>query len=313
LRHVIIDTDPGVDDALALMLAFSSPELSVEGVTTVVGNVSHGRAHSNALKLLEFLGVRGVPVAPGATKPLLRRPLDASEFHGEMGLGEAVLPEPRLKSDERSAVELILEKAEELEERLTLIAVGPLTNIASALLAEPGLAEAAAGLVIMGGAFNVTTYGHGNVTPVAEFNIWHDPEAARIVLGSGMPVTAVGLDVTTHPDNRLSKEHFEEMETRGTRRSRLVRDLCRRSIRRFGSLSIHDLLAVAAVVDPSLVDTRLFHVDVETVGELTRGQTVADRRELRRIRGRREPNVDVCVSVDSGRFLRLFMDRVVRG
>lgn len=313
MRHVVIDTDPGVDDALALMLAFSSPELVVEAVTTVAGNVSQEKAHRNALKMLEFLGVSGIPVARGANKPLLREPLDSEEFHGKTGLGEAFLPDPKLRSDERSAVALILEKSEELGGRLTLVAVGPLTNIASALLVEPRLVEEVAGLVIMGGAFNVTPYGHGNVTPVAEFNIWHDPEAAKIVFDSGMPVTAVGLDVTTNPDNRITKSRFEEIERLGMRGARLVADLCRGLVQRFGGLSIHDPLAVAAAIDPSLVETKRFVVDVETVGELTRGQTIADRRDPHQVWRRREPNVDVCVSVDSDRFFRLFMDRVVYG
>jgi inosine-uridine nucleoside N-ribohydrolase len=312
LRHVIIDTDPGVDDALALILAFGSPELSIEGLTTVVGNISHAKAHCNALKLLEFLNVREVPVAPGAVKPLIRRPLDASEFHGETGLGEAVLPEPQLRSDDRSAVELILDKYEELGKKLTIIAIGPLTNIASTLLVEPELAKSGSDLIIMGGAFNVTPYGFGNVTPVAEFNIWHDPEAAKIVFNSGIPIKAIGLDVTTHPENRLSKEHFEEIRTLDTRRARIVFNLCSRSIRRFGSLSLHDPLAVAAASDPNLVDTERFHVDVETWGELTRGQTVTDRRGSRHVHGREELNIDVCVSVNSNRFLKLFMDRVVQ-
>ena len=313
MRHVIVDTDPGVDDALALMLAFNSPELVVEAVTTVAGNVSQEKAHRNALRMLDFLGISGVPVARGAAKPLLRGASGAEEFHGETGLGDAVLPEPRLRSDERSAVELILKKAEELGERLTLVAIGPLTNIASAIIAEPRMVDEVAGLVIMGGAFNVTPHGHGNVTPVAEFNIWHDPEAAKMVFDSGMPVTAVGLDVTTHPDNRLSKSSFEEIEKIGTRRARLVADLCRSPVQRFGGLSLHDPMAVAAALDPSLAETERFAVDVETDGELTRGQTIADRRDPRRVRRRREANVDVCVSVDGARFLRLFMDRVVHG
>ena len=312
MRH-IIDTDPGVDDALALMLAFNSPELKVEAVTTVAGNVNQEKAHKNALKILEFLGVRHVPVARGAAKPLLRESSDAEEIHGKMGLGDAVLPEPRLRSDERSAVELILEKAEDLRGVLTLVALGPLTNIASAILVEPGMVDEVAGLVIMGGAFNVTPYGHGNVTAVAEFNIWCDPEAARIVFKSGIPVTAVGLDITTHPDNRLSKSRFEEIEKLGTSRASLVADLCRSIVHRFGGLSLHDPLAIAAALDPSLVRTERFFVDVETVGELTRGQTVAERRDPRHVWRRSEPNVDICVSVDGERSLRLFMDRVVHG
>jgi len=313
LRHVVIDTDPGVDDALALMLAFSSPELEVEAVTTVVGNVSQEKAHKNALKIMEFLGVSGIPVARGAVKPLLREAHEATGIHGKTGLGDAVLPEPMLRSDKRSAVELILEKVEELGKGLTLVAIGPLTNIASAILAELGMVKKVAGLVIMGGAFNVTTYGHGNITSVAEFNIWHDPDAAKIVFDSGMQVTAVGLDVTTNPDNRLSKSRFEEIEALGTRRSRLVVDLCHSLVQRFGGLSLHDPLAIAVALDPGLAETERFVVDVETRNELTLGQTIKYRRYPSRICRRREPNVDICVSVDSERFHRLFRDRVVHG
>lgn len=313
MRHVIIDTDPGIDDALALMLALSSPELRVEAVTTVVGNVSQEKAHRNALKILDFLGVSDIPVARGASKPMRREASDSTSIHEGTGLGDAVLPEPKPRSDERSAIEVILEKVEALSKRLTLIAIGPLTNIASVILAEHGVVNKGVRLVIMGGAFNVTPYGHGNVTPVAEFNIWHDPDAAKIVFDSGMQVTAVGLDVTNNPANRLSKSRFEEIEKLGTRRSRLVADLCRGQVHRFNGLSLHDPLTIAAALDPSLVDKRRFIVDVETAGEVTLGQTVADRRDLHRIQSRREPNVDVCVSVDSERFFRLFMERVVHG
>ncbi len=311
MKHVIIDTDPGVDDALALMLAFSSPELKVEALTTVAGNVSLELANRNALKLLEFLGVDGVPVAPGASRPILREPLDATEFHGKTGLGGAVLPEPTMHLDHRSAVQLIVEKAEELGDRLTLLPIGPLTNIASAILANPRVTEMVAGLVIMGGAFNLTPYGIGNTNAVAEFNIWCDPEAARIVFSSGMPIIAVGLDVTTHPENRLSQEMFQEIDVLGTRRARLVADLCRNLVRRYNGSNLHDPLAVATAVDPSLVETKRYKVNVETVGDLTRGMTVVERR--RRKWRKEEANMDICVKVDSGRFLKLFMDRVVHG
>jgi inosine-uridine nucleoside N-ribohydrolase len=312
MKKVIIDTDPGVDDALALMLAFGSPELKVEAVTTVVGNVSLELATENALKILEFLDVSDVPVAAGATKPLLRRAYNVSNIHGETGLGEAVLPLPGLVRDTRTAVELITEKAEELGDELTIVPIGPLTNIASAILVRPEIFEEIAGLVVMGGAFHLTPYGHGNVNAVAEFNVWHDPEAAKFVFNSGVPIVAVGLDVTTDPANRLTREMLEEIEGVDTKKSRVVADVCRGLIRKFGGMSLHDPLAIAATVDPSLIGTDCFKVDVETVGELTRGMTVVDRSHYRRVTGP-EANVEVCVSVESDRFLEMFMERVVRG
>jgi inosine-uridine nucleoside N-ribohydrolase len=312
LKHVLIDTDPGVDDALALLLAFSSPELRVEGLTTVVGNVSLELGSLNALKLLDFLGVEGVPVVAGAAKPLLRKCRDASSIHGVTGLGGATLPEPKGHLDERSAVEFILEKMDELGRDLTLIPIGPLTNIAGAILARPSIAHETSGLVIMGGAFNLTPYGHGNVSPVAEFNVWHDPEAAKIVFDSGIPITAIGLDVTTDPSNRLSEAKFKEIEATGTRRSSFMADLCRPLVERKGSVSLHDPLTVATVIDPSLVETERVAVEVETRGEATRGMTLVDRRRTHRGESK-ETNVEACVSVDSVRFLDLIFERVVRG
>jgi len=209
MKHIILDTDPGIDDALAFILAFNSPELKVETVTTVAGNVNHTKVHKNAKRLLEFLAVEDVPVCAGAVTPLVKKLGHAEEFHGKTGLGDSTLPEPTMKTDPRSAVDIILEKADELGKNLTLVAVGPLTNIAVAILADPMLPEKVDKLVIMGGAFNLTSYGHGNANSVAEFNIWLDPEAAKIVFNSGIPMVAAGLDTTTHPDYSMSREMFE--------------------------------------------------------------------------------------------------------
>jgi inosine-uridine nucleoside N-ribohydrolase len=309
MKHVIIDTDPGVDDALAIMLAFSSPELRVEAVTTVPGNANQDKVHGNALKLLEFLGVRDVPVARGAEQPLLRKTSDAEDIHGKTGLGDAVLPEPRLKSDPRGAVELILEKTDELGKELTIVPIGPLTNIASAILADPRLPKRIGGLVMMGGAFNLTPYGVGNVNAVAEFNVWHDPEAARIVFNSGVPIVAAGLDVTTHPDYRLSKARFEEMIKKKTRRAKLIGDLCGSMVNRFNGFSLHDPMAMSYAADPTMFRTERHRVDVETRGELTQGMTVIDRRPFHKARA--EANVEVIVSVDAPRFLDFIVKRVL--
>ncbi|MGD2142311.1 MAG: nucleoside hydrolase [Candidatus Bathyarchaeota archaeon] len=312
MKHVLIDTDPGVDDALALLLAFSSPELMVEGLTIVAGNVDMDLGSKNALKLLEFMEVRGVPVAPGASKPLSWRGRDASSVHGRTGLGGASLPDPKTSLDPRTAVELILEEADELGSDLTLVAIGPLTNIAEAIMKRQGIVEQVAGLVIMGGAYSLTQYGHGNVTPVAEFNIWHDPEAAKIVFDSGIPTTAVGLDITTDPRNRLSNQRFMEIETLGTRRANIVVDLCKPIIERYDGVNLHDPLAIAALVDTSLIETERFKVEVETRGEVTRGMTIVDRRRYHKAEVEMA-NVDVGVSVEEERFQRMFSDRVVHG
>jgi inosine-uridine nucleoside N-ribohydrolase len=312
LKHVLIDTDPGVDDALALLLTFSSPELHVEGLTTVAGNVSLELGSLNALKLLDYLGVEDVPVVSGADKPLLRKCWDASNIHGETGLGGATLPEPKGHLEGQGAVEFILKKVDQLGRDLTLIPIGPLTNIAGAILARPSVIDEVSGIVIMGGAFDLTPYGHGNVSPVAEFNVWHDPEAAKIVFDSGIPITAVGLDVTTDPENRLTEVHFKEIKEAGTERASFVVDLCRHLMDRYGGVSLHDPLAVAAVIDPSLVETERVVVEVETMGVLTRGMTLVDRRHTHREEPK-EANVKACVSVDSARFMDLIFERVVRG
>lgn len=309
MKHIILDTDPGVDDALAFFLALGSPELGVEAVTTVAGNVSHKKGHRNAKQLLEFLGRPDVPVCGGAARPLIGEHRHAEEVHGDTGLGGASLPEPRIKTDPRGAVQVIYEKAEELGGRLTIVAVGPLTNVAAALVADPGLPAKVDGLVMMGGAYGLTPYGHGNVNAVAEFNVWHDPEAARIVFNSGIPVVCAGLDVTTHPEYRMSVEMFREIEALGTRRSRFVADLCRGIVERLNGFSLHDPMAVAYLVDPTIFRTRGCRVDVETRGEFTRGMTVVERRHGRVVEG----DAQVIVEADAGRFHRLIMERVAEG
>ena len=308
MKHIILDTDPGIDDALAFILAFNSSELKVEAVTTVAGNVNHTKGHKNAKRLLEFLAVEDVPVCAGAEIPLVKKLGHAEEFHGTTGLGDSTLPEPTMMTDPRSAVDIILEKADDLGKNLTLVAVGPLTNIALAILADPTLPEKVDKLVIMGGAFNLTPYGHGNANSVAEFNIWLDPEAAKIVFNSEIPIVAVGLDTTTHPDYRMSREMFEGIVAKGNRTTDLVNDLCRSLVERFNGFSLHDPQAMAYVIDPTLFTTEKYKVDVECTGELTRGMTVVERRLYRIVKD--EANVDVVVKVDADGFLGLIKERI---
>jgi inosine-uridine nucleoside N-ribohydrolase len=308
MKHIILDTDPGIDDALAFILAFNSPELKVEAVTTVAGNVNHMKGHRNAKKLLEFLGVTEVPVCEGAVIPLIKKLGHAEEFHGKTGLGDSELPEPTMATDPRNAVDIIIEKANELGKELTLVAIGPLTNIAVAILADPTLPEKVDKLVIMGGAFNLTPYGHGNANSVAEFNIWLDPEAAKIVFNSGIPIVAVGLDTTTHPDYRMSREMFKDIVSKGNRTTDLVNDLCKGLVERFNGFSLHDPQAMAYIIDPTMFTTEKYKVDVECSGQLTRGMTVVERRLYRIVKD--EANVEVVVKVEASRFLGLIKERI---
>jgi len=310
LKHIVLDTDPGIDDALALLIALNSPNLRIEAITSVVGNVSHAQAHSNVKRLLEFVGVEDVPVCGGAERPLFREYAGAEAVHGSSGLGGARLPEPRLRSREETAVEMILETADSLGKALTLLAIGPLTNIAAALLVDPGLAEKVSELVIMGGAFGVTPYGWGNVTPVAEFNIWHDPEAAAIVFHSGIPITAIGLDTTTHPQYRLTKTMFEEIKQAGSRTSRLVVGMVENLVEKYDGMSLHDPQALAYVLDPSRFETVDVRVDVETQGFLTRGMTVVERRPNQLKNG--QP-IHVVTSLDEEWFLELVRESLTGG
>jgi inosine-uridine nucleoside N-ribohydrolase len=307
VKHIILDTDPGVDDALAFILAFNSPEIKVEAVTTVAGNVNHLKGHRNAKQLVEFLGA-DVPVCAGAFKPFIKKLDHAEEVHGNTGLGDAKLQVPSIASDPRSAVQIILEKANELGPKLTLVAVGPLTNIATALLADKELPDKVDKLVIMGGAFHLTPYGHGNANAVAEFNIWVDPEAARIVLQSGIPIVAAGLDTTTHPEYRMSREMFERIVAKGNRTTELVNDLCRRMVERYNGFSLHDPQAMAYVINPSMFTTEKHQVDIECDSDLTRGMTVVERSHWRIDPSK--ANVDIIVKVDAERFLGLIEERI---
>lgn len=207
MPRIILDTDPGIDDALALFLALASPEVTLEAVTTVQGNVSVEQTTYNALTLLTLAGRTDIPVAYGSAEPLVRKRVDAAHVHGQNGLGDITLPEPTIASVEQQAVDLIIEKIMRNPGEITLVPIGPLTNIALAVRREPRIAQHVREVVIMGGAVRVP----GNVTPSAEFNIFADPHAAHVVFHAGWPLRLVSLDVTT----RVSM-HRQQVETLAT-------------------------------------------------------------------------------------------------
>jgi len=309
-RPVIIDMDAGVDDALAIVLAIRSPEVDLRAITAVSGNVHVDKTSLNALRVLEALQVSTVPIAKGAAKPILRELETGEGFHGSDGLGESGLSMPRLELDRRHAVDLLLKETAANPKRITVVATGPLTNIATVLLRDPHFAENVERLVVMGGAYGLTPYGYGNITPAAEFNMYVDPEAASIVFRSGIPLTCVGLDVSTDPKATLTEELWQKIERSETAAAKFATRITNRYITKFGFIHLHDPMAVAAVVDPTLFVTGEYHVDIETAGSLTRGQTMADRRDWLPYGHRERPNASICIGVDGGRFLRLFVERL---
>jgi len=339
--RVIIDTDPGVDDALALLLAMRSPELKIEGLTPVAGNVPLELGLPNALRMVEISARTDIPVAAGARVPLVRRLVTATYAHGENGLGGAVFPEPILSPITLPAAEFIRQTVRNHPGEVTLLTIGPLTNVATALNADPDLASLVQGLVMMGGSLS-----GGNITPAAEFNIYVDPEAARIVFQSGIPVTMIGLDVTRKTS--LTDEHVRQLEAGQNPVSQAAAKIARNAInhnREQGFLvgpNMHDPLAVAAFLDPSLLRFKDYYIDVETTGELTAGETLGyspSSGDLRRspemerqatermsirgsaptlastktssvLRDKFVPNTSVAVDVDSARFFDLLIGRL---
>jgi purine nucleosidase/pyrimidine-specific ribonucleoside hydrolase len=320
-RRVIIDTDPGVDDALALILALQSPELQVEAITTVSGNVRVELATRNALTVLGlFPPERRPPVAQGADRPLMRALSTAAHVHGDDGLGGvsrrlAAAPQPHYPSasatlTSQDAVTCLLDLIRSSPNELTLIALGPLTNLAHALRRDAHTFRQLADIVIMGGAVTVP----GNVTPVAEFNVYVDPEAVQAVFASGLPITLVGLDVTERV--RLTAEMIDRyVRPLGSSLSQFVVECTAQTIQfsacveRPPGMAMHDPLAVAALIDPTLVHTVPLSIQVETKGEFTTGMLVADRRPLHDDL-KAPPNVSVALEVDATRFLEMFLHRL---
>jgi inosine-uridine nucleoside N-ribohydrolase len=300
---IIFDTDPGHDDAIALLLALASPELEVLGVTPVSGNQTLEKTTTNALKILEFVDRADVPVHVGAPRPLVREQWAAAYVHGESGLDGPDLPAPTTRPADGHAVDFM---ARTLEERdgVVLVPVGPLTNVGLLLARYPGIEERVARIVLMGGAI-----AEGNVTPAAEFNIWADPEAAHRVFTSGIEVTMVGLDVTHKA--LLFPQKVDELRGAG-RVGDLVATLYDfyhgHHQRMYGweGSPVHDALAVAHVIRDDFIDTAARHVEIDIGPEPGRGRTYVDLWE----RTREEPNAYVGVDVDGPGFIDFLVDRL---
>ncbi|CAL99688.1 purine nucleosidase [Saccharopolyspora erythraea NRRL 2338] len=295
-KKLLLDCDPGIDDALAIGLAHGIPDLELVGLTTVGGNVELEHTTDNALRLVDFYGM-DVQVARGAGRPLVREPKTAADVHGATGLGGAVLPEARSALVDAHAADFIIDTLAAAPGEISLAAVGPLTNIALALRKEPRIAEWAAEFVIMGGS-----YTRGNTTPAAEFNVHADPEAAAVVFGGAWRTVMIGLDLT-HQARATA-----QVRSRFAGLGRLEAELLTPCLDFYGEHdgshgrgpAIHDACAVAYVANPALVRTAPARVDVEVHGTFTAGMTVTDFGGA--------PNADVATELDVPAFWDLFDD-----
>jgi inosine-uridine nucleoside N-ribohydrolase len=297
-ERILIDCDPGHDDAIALLLALASPEVELVGITTVAGNQTLEKTTANAIRVLDFVGRDDVPIAAGADRPLVRDPFVAAYVHGETGLDGPDLPPPQREPQALHAVDFLAEHVS----GATLVAVGPLTNVALLLARHPEARPDR--IVLMGGSI-----GLGNVTPAAEFNIWADPEAAALVFESGLELTVVGLDVT-HQALLLDAD-AERLRASG-RTGQMVAELYdffhrfHRDTYGFGGSPIHDAVAVAYVFRPELMETKHCNVAIECGSELTRGRTVVDLWS----RTEEGPNAHVGVGIDGRAFVHLLLERL---
>ncbi|MFT3820780.1 MAG: nucleoside hydrolase [Rubrivivax sp.] len=310
MKPVLIDCDPGIDDAVAILFALGSGQLDVRAITTVSGNLTADRCSANARQVLDLGGAPPIAVARGPQKPLVR-PYPRDPFsHGSDGLAELNLPPSQRAEDPRFGPDLILETANAHAGELTLLALGPLTNIALALIKDPSLPAKVRELIVLGGAFGFGAGGSQRATgdnPASEWNIYVDPEAAQLVFGAGFRLTAIGLDVATHPSIELAPAHRRTLRRSGTPAAGFLLGVVdfveRRGFRSYCGLI--DALAVAAAIDPAVVACEDVRVAVETQSAIALGQTLVDRRD--HFRWQHLPTIAAASTVDADRFFELLL------
>ena len=305
--RIILDCDPGHDDAMAIVLAHGAPEIELAAITTVAGNHPLELTTLNARRICSLCGIDDVPIAAGCAAPLIRALVTAPQIHGETGLEGHPWAEPTVAAVPDHAVDLIIDLVMAAPGEITLVPIGPATNIALALRREPRIASRVREVVLMGGAWS-----RGNMTPAAEFNTYVDPEAAAIVFGGGWPVTMIGLEVTEMAV--ANDDVFQRIDAVATPVAKAVSGMLRfyqaQQLREvgIGSPPVHDPCAVARVARPELVETRDAYIEVELAGRLTMGMTVTD---FRRVEGR-PFNVKAGVSLAADAFWDLFLDALAR-
>jgi purine nucleosidase len=317
-QKVVIDSDPGTDDALAILLALNSPELDVKGISIVAGNVTADMGFDDALRILSLAGRCDIPVAKGADHPLVQPLVTGTYWNGANGLGGAETPPSKCEGDKRFGPDLIIDLVHKYPHELVLIPIGPLTNIALAVRKDPSIVPLVKGVVLMGGSIS-----GGNVNGAAEYNIYQDPEAASIVFNAGWPLTMVGLDVTEKAAMLVADA--QKLEAQPGPIAQFAAVVARYQIsvgEAAGGGAVHDALAVGAVIDPTVLRTKFLRVDVETGGAFARGETVANRTGsieknvpsgdhmdtvgLTKI----QPNVHVAVTVEDRRFIDMLITRL---
>jgi len=307
-EKIIYDTDPGIDDALGLLLLVASPEIDLLAITVTHGNTSQEKCLNNALKLVELTGITKVPVARGAEEPLVKELSVAEETHGEGGLGYAILPKSAISPCSELAHDLIIRVVRENPGEVTLLCVGPMTNIALAFLKAPEIVSKVRRIVSMGGAIHYP----GNVTPQAEYNVFCDPEAFEIVLKSGIDFTLVPLDVTYQCI--LTTDHLEKITEARSEIRNFIFDSTRfymefhEDYQGIKGCAINDPLAVAILLDPTLVKNRDYYLTIELTSPTSKAKTIADHYGLLKS----APNAKVSMEVDVERFMKLFINRMNR-
>ena len=304
-KRIIIDTDPGVDDSFTFLLALASPEIKLEALTTTQGNVTVEKATRNALSVLDLGRASHIPVAKGSVLPLVQ-PLRASaHVHGESGIGNAQLPEPQAKPVQGHAVDYLIERVLAEPNEISIFPIGPMTNIAMAIRKEPRFAKAVKELVIMGGAIQEG----GNMTALAEFNIYVDPHAAHIVFHSGIPITLIPLDVTHKC--LLKQEHVDRLMKIDSPVTRFLKDAIdvylNASINLgYEGCALHDPLTLGMIIAPELLTLKEYYVDVDIAGGVSMGKTFADIFNVMK----KPANMKVAMDVRGEDFIELFLQRM---
>ena len=303
-EKIILDCDPGHDDAVAIMLAAINPKIELLGITVVAGNQKLEKTVNNALKVCNHLNL-DVPVYSGMSRPMIREQLIADDIHGETGLDGPKFEELKIKAEDKHAVNFIIDTLMNSDEKITLVPTGPLTNIGMAIRFEPRIIEKINRIVLMGGSYQL-----GNMTPAAEFNILADPDAAHIVFSSGVKVVMMGLDLTRQAS--ATKEVVEKIKSLNNKASKLFVDLMefcaasQKNVFGWSAPPVHDPTTIAYIIDPECIEVKPMFCEIELWSERSYGRTLCDYFGILK----KEPNVDVAVKLDFDRFWNLIYENL---